>query len=481
MSLLFRFKLGPDPQTAVNHDIENDLAISAESPDAMTWTVKLRPDTRFQNVPPVNGHAVEAEDIRATFARALTLPQNPSRGTLSMIDPNQITTPAKDTVVFKLRYPYAPFLGILASPTYSRIFPREVANGAYDPAKQIIGSGPFLFDNYTPDVALSFRRNPDYYEKGLPYVDGARLAIIPDQAQVLAQFGAGNLASITNVQPNDLAAVKRTSPNARDITAPPTNSNVIYFQLGDSASPFQDIRLRRAVSMALDRDAIAKALYANQSQPGFYVPASMGKWALTMNQLDAGVQQFYKFDLAQAKSLFAAAGGAALDMQLVYPTNYPGAPLQPLAEAIHNMLQALPWKISLSTIDYAKDYIGGGKGALYGNFPSNWLVVDGISPFSETDQFLYGYYDSHSTSNQERVKDASLDALIEKARTTTDVEQRRKAYLDVQKYLADKMYTVQGMPMGYAHTVVHSWVSNYNYTPENGNNGYTWSRVWLTK
>ena len=143
MSRIFRFKSSTDPNRITDHDPENDLGLSAESPDAVTWTVKLRPDAKFHDTPPVNGHAVEAEDIKATFARALDpATVNPNRGALNMIDAAQIQTPDKQTVVFRLNYPYAPFVKILSSPTYSWIFPREAFAGGYDPNKRPIGSGP---------------------------------------------------------------------------------------------------------------------------------------------------------------------------------------------------------------------------------------------------------------------------------------------------------------------------------------------------
>lgn len=109
MSRLFRFKTGVDPKVISDHDLENDLGTSTESSDAMTWTIKLRPDAKFHNIAPVNGHAVEAEDIKTTFTRALDpATSNPNRGALGMIDPAQIQTPDKSTAVFKLKYPYAP-------------------------------------------------------------------------------------------------------------------------------------------------------------------------------------------------------------------------------------------------------------------------------------------------------------------------------------------------------------------------------------
>jgi peptide/nickel transport system substrate-binding protein len=164
MSRLFRFKTAQDPQVWRNHDVEGDLAVSAASPDGITWTIKLRPDATFQNLPPVNGHAVEADDIKASFTRALD-PLNPSGSSLDMIDASQIQTPDKHTVVFKLKYPYAPFQSLLASSTYSWILPREASADGYDPAKQVIGSGPFLLDKYTPDVEVLYKKNGSRIQK----------------------------------------------------------------------------------------------------------------------------------------------------------------------------------------------------------------------------------------------------------------------------------------------------------------------------
>src|SRR5690348_7662097 len=97
LSRLLRFKSVKDPQQSYNQDTEPDLATSVESPDGVTWTVKLRPNAKFHNIPPVSGHAVEAEDIKATFVRGLN-PKNPNSASLSMMDAGQIETPDKSTV-----------------------------------------------------------------------------------------------------------------------------------------------------------------------------------------------------------------------------------------------------------------------------------------------------------------------------------------------------------------------------------------------
>jgi peptide/nickel transport system substrate-binding protein len=238
-SRLLRFKSGLDQNVITNHDVENDLAVSLESPDGLTWTAKLRPDARFQNLPPVNGHEVEAEDIKATFTRALDpATASPNRSTIDMIDASQIQTPEKQTVVFKLSYPYAPYPRVLASAVYSWILPREVLSPGYDPAKVVIGSGPFILDSAVPDVAYTYKRNPDWFEKGLPYLDGYKLAVLRDGSQWLAQFSAGNLDEYLVPDAYSLSAAKQQNPKAVVLREDYSSANPIYFQLGDPPHSF---------------------------------------------------------------------------------------------------------------------------------------------------------------------------------------------------------------------------------------------------
>ena len=486
MSRLFRAKLGPTTDDALKHEIENDLAISAESPDAVTWTIKLRPDAKFHNVAPVNGHPVEAEDIKATFTRALDPAINdPSRGLLNMVDLSQIQMPAKDTITFKLKYPYGPFPTLLATPLYAWVYPREALTNGYDPAKQIIGSGPFLFDSYTPDIGINLKRNPDWFEKDRPYIDGVRIAIIPDSAQQIAQLGAGQLDIVNQLQQKaDLEAATKVSPKAKSFTIPSTSvGGTYYFQLGDPRSPWQDIRLRQAVSMAVDRDTLGKVIFENQYVTAFSVPPSQGAWSLTSNQLDQATAPYYKFNLAEAKKLYAAAGATDYRWKLVYITGFGGTELDSrMSETIHNMLGALTPNVTLATQDYQRDFVNSGKGSRYGNFPSDEVIEGGTAPsIADVDGVLFGYWHSKSTSNESRVKDPKLDGLIDKARSTVKEADQRQAYLDVQKYIAAQVYSFGGFPVGSYYMLVAPRVHNFSVALEDGNDGETWSQVWLAQ
>lgn len=463
------------------------LALSAESPDAITWTAKLRTDVKFQNVAPVSGHPFEAEDVKASWTRALTLKNNPFAGAIDMLDAGQISTPAKDTVVFKLKYPFAPLPSILAATTVGDSYPREALAGSYDPTKQMIGTGPFVFESFTPDIEFVTKRNPDYYTKGLPYVDGTRSSIIPDQAQRLAQFIGGHYDDFPSVPPTDMDAAKKGVPGARWLNLPPGTANMLWLPLGDPTSAFQDIRVRRAFSMAIDRDAIGKAVLQGDYALCYNPPLNLGpKAALTIDQLPASVAPYYKYNPAEAKKQLDAAGVSGMQVIIDHPVPYPQVPgNEPIAEAISNMLNAVGLKSVVRAIDYTNDYLAGGKGEAYGNFPKDHIVISGLRAGStaDPDGRIFDYYHSRSQVNPEHLKDAMLDAMIDKERTMTNQDERYKACIEIQQYVADRMYFIGFMPGPSGHEALQPWIENYYPCSAGGSLGGTGtetiSRLWL--
>ena len=482
-SRLFRFQTGPDPKLITDHIVENDLALSMESPDAVTWTVKMRPDAKFQNISPVSGHAVEAEDIKATFVRALNEPRNPNRGALSMMDPNGITTPDKNTVIFKLNYPYAQFRQTLASPGYGLILPREALAGTYDPGKVVIGSGPFIMDmaQYNPDSVAIYKKNPDWFEKGRPYIDETRTAVIPADVQQLAQFTAGNLDEII-IAFNDLETARRDNPKAVYIESPAANPYPLYLQMGQPG-PMQDIRMRRALSLAMDREAMGKAIYNNKYEKVVIIPAYQGKQSLKVDELPADLKQWYAYNPAESKKLLEAAGQANTTFKFIYiqgsPTGF-GEIYKAHAEMAANMLNQVGIKTQLIQHDYNKDFIAGGKGSRQGNFAPDEMVFGAIGNFTDADEFLYSYFHSKSLSNQEKLNDPQFDAMVDKSRTIVNDAERLKASRDIQQYLAEKMYA-PSTAGPYDFRLVQPWVRDYNFSNSLGVYTETYAKLWLKK
>jgi peptide/nickel transport system substrate-binding protein len=454
-----------------------NLALSAESPDAITWTLKLRNDVKWHNIPPVSGRQFVAEDVKANWTRAVSIKGGVWSAALDMMDPSQITTPDDQTVVFKLKYPFAPFPALLSATTLGAQYPREALAGTYDPKQVVIGTGGFVFDHFTPDVEFVAKKNPDFYMKGQPYVDTLRAAIIPDQSQRLAQFIGGHL-DLAQFLPTDVDAVKRSVPNAQWMVETPGSGEMLWMQLGDQSSRYQDIRIRRALSMAIDRDAIGRAAYANDYILGFCPGPSLGpKQSLQYNQLPSETAPYFKYNPSEAKKLLEAAGAADMQVTIAYPQPYTLAGFIPAAEIVNNFLNQVGLKSSLQQVDYTNVYLNNGKGYSAGYTPKEVLVFSGIRGGStqDPDGRLYDYFHSKSLVGAEHLSDPTLDTMIDKERTIVSQEERWKACLDIQRYVADKMYMVAFLPQPYNHWALQARAKNYY--PYDG--GVAPVKVWL--
>lgn len=480
MARLMQYKVAADPNVGLSAQPAPGMAATVESPDAITWTLKLRPDVKWHNVAPVNGRPFVAEDVKASWTRALTLKDNPFAGSIDMINTSQITTPDDQTVTFKLNYAFAPFPAVLASAQVGVIYPREALAGSYDPTKQVIGTGAFIFDHYTPDVEFVTKRNPEFWIKGQPYVDGTLTPIIPDINARLAQFLAGHIA-YEAILPQTVDTVKKTLPNLTWTVAPPGSGELLWFQLGDQTSIYQDVRVRRALSMAIDRDAIGKAAFGGDYVLGFNPGPALGpKEALHIEQLPADVAQYYKYDPANSKKLLAAAGQSNLQVILDFPEPYSVAGHQTVAETVNAMLNAAGIKCTLSQIDYPSVYLNNGKGESDGFFPKDHIVISGPRGgfTADPDGRLFDYYDSRSQVGAEHLNDPQIDAMITKERATVNQDDRYKVCLDIQQYIADKMYMVAFLPQPNTHTAIQPWLKNFL---SGGYGQETVAQLWLDK
>jgi peptide/nickel transport system substrate-binding protein len=478
---LFRFKTAIDPRVALNLEPENNIATSIESPDGQTWTVKIRPDATFHNIAPINGRPITSDDVKATFQRAFAVPNNTSVSLINMIDPNQITTPAPDTVIFTLKYVFGPFHSTLAGAgPAGGILPKEALAGTIDPAKVVVGSGPLMFDSYTPDVAITMKKHPGWFEKGQPYVDTVKVAIIPDPAQQAAQFTAGHLDSLRPT-PNNLASVKQQNPKATVLGVPSSRSWVYFGHTDHPNGAFANVNVRRALSLAMDRATLAKTIFGSDFSNNGVVPAALGSSALTSDQL-GDASQWYKYNLDEAKKLIAATPAIRQIRRFLYPTPTYGAQFETLCTTVVSMLNAAGLEIQAVPIDYNKDFINGGKGALYGNYPDDSLVASTQGVHNDVDTTLLYNYQSGNDHNLPKVSDSQLDAMLQKMTTIRDEKDHLSAAQDIQRYAAGQVYFIP-LPSEFAYTVVQPWVANYQYsTSGNVSEGpNTLSRLWLTR
>src|SRR6266446_4333899 len=260
---LLRHKVGPDvpPGTFI---VEPDLAERWEAPNDTTYIFHLRQGVKWHNKPPVNGRELVAEDVKFSFDRFLTVEGNPERQLLESVDRVEVVD--RYTVQFRLKEPFVWLLDTLASPLCTWIIAPEVVQqyGDLKKVETAIGTGPFLLEGYEPNVKTVFRRNRDYFRPGLPHVDGVEWLVIPDDSTGQAMYRTGQLDCGPGInwaiRQQDLESFKKSHPHLRYQDFLSQTAGVLNMRT--DMPPFNDVRVRRAISHAIDRQALVEAVWA---------------------------------------------------------------------------------------------------------------------------------------------------------------------------------------------------------------------------
>jgi peptide/nickel transport system substrate-binding protein len=272
-SRLFLYKPGTNPASAEG-DVVPDAAESAEiAPDGLTITMKLRRNVKFDERAPTNGKTMTAADVKFSWDRFAA--NNSSRGEIvysqtaqnAPIDGMEVVDPY--TIRWKFRTPVANALSIFAFQRYMWILPTE-AESAFDSRKDSRGSSGWKMTSWVPSVGFTYERNASWHLTP-PFVEKIEQKIIPEYTARRAQLLAGNLWHAGGTGPGigpggiraeDVLATKNEQPKLAMYgdSFPEARRNVIGFSYLPN-SPFLDVRVRRAVSMFIDRDAWIDAFY----------------------------------------------------------------------------------------------------------------------------------------------------------------------------------------------------------------------------
>ena len=291
------------------------------SADGTVFTFKIRKGVKYHD-----GTEVTPQDIVYNTVRI----QTPPRGIRSNLA--QFVMPVKsvevvngDSVKFTLEFPYAAFLPILAHDYYP-IHPPKVVEAKGQMTTTAIGSGPFMYKNYTPGVSFELVKNPNYWEKGKPYLDGVTFPIVTDRATYIAAHRTGQIDRSAKVfgalTPSEEAALKGSNPGWQFFQSASSLSPWIQLNLKEG-SKFNDVRVRKAVSLGIDRYAAFKVLAEGQGKLGGLF-SSLGDYGLSQDELKKlpGFAQDKTAEIAQGKKLLADAGyPSGFDLKILSRTN----------------------------------------------------------------------------------------------------------------------------------------------------------------
>ena len=471
-SKLVRHKVGGDmpPGTFI---IEPDLAERWEEQDDTTYVFHLRQGVKWHNKPPVNGRELVAEDVKFTYDRFLTETSNANRYLLDSVDRVEVVD--RYTVKFLLKEPYVWLLSVLAYPQSMWIVAPEVVQqfGDLKKAESVIGTGPFMLERYEPNVKTIFKRNPDYYRDGQPYVDAVEWLVIPDESTGLAMYRTGQIDCGPGinwaVRQQDLEALKKSHPHLVYQDFLSQSGGVINMRT--DMPPFTDVRVPRAISHAIDRQALVEAVWG-RGAPTAAVSRGLVEWSLPIDQLGAGAK-YYQYDPQEARRLLAEAGFSKGFKTQLTVTSGLGRDLVDDAQLVQRFLKDVGIDAELKIQEYGAYVATTVQGKFEGLARSPMGVV------WEPDGRLYRAYASDSSRNVGHVDDATLTAMLKQQRRTKELEARKQLIFDIQRYVAEQQYYVYLN----ANTVTTSWqpyVKNFapNHSFDYGNRA---AALWLER
>jgi peptide/nickel transport system substrate-binding protein len=291
--------------------VKGALAESWEWKDSLTLVLHIRHGVKFHNKPPANGREMTAEDVAFCLNRYWKSPRA-WMDSISYID--SISATDKYTVVVKMNKPFAFMEGdfIMSSPGF--IYPPELVqqNGKLTDWKLACGTGPWMVDSFVPDSVISFKKNPDYWGydelnpgNKLPYADGIDILYIKDPSSRLAALRTGKLDVLWSVGDDDSKLLQQTNPELQKAGMLDFNTPVSVW-MRCNAAPFNDVKVRQAMFMALDYKALAKYLGGGEILNRPFSPDDENYTPL--NKYPKDIQDMYAYKPDKAKQLLAQAG-----------------------------------------------------------------------------------------------------------------------------------------------------------------------------
>jgi peptide/nickel transport system substrate-binding protein len=467
---LVRYRFTDEATGTNDLTLVGDLAESWEAnSDHRVWTFKLRHGVKWQSVAPLNGRELVAADVKYCFEAYAK--EGVQSFTFREIE--GMETPDKYTLRIHLKTPNVLFAHNLAEPI-AVIFSREVLEEDGDLKKRMIGTGPFLLKEHTRKVRIVLSRNPDYFDKGRPYLDEYTILSTPDASTRLAAFRSGQSDIIWQASPAEVETVRKTNASAQ-IQAYANTLAPFGVALAQDKPPFNDLKVRRAISMAIDRQKQVDTVFEGHGIPGWGVPYIYYQdKPPTLAQLGPWVQ----YRPAEAKKLLSEAGHPnGFETTLFYYEYFPQMTSQ-VQLVQQDLKRNLNINVKITKMDYT---------TYYGRYvESKW---EGMSWGFQSghavglDERTYHYLHSKSTKNFFRVNDPTIDELVSKLRQTPDRAEQRV----VTKKIVDREFDHvlrMWMPYDNGFLAFQPYVRNMAAAALRRTDGYgspSIARLWLDK
>lgn len=430
------------------------LAESWETPDNLTYIFHVRKGVMFHS-----GREMDAADVKYSLERILDETTGAwARGSFTVIA--AIETPDASTLKLTLS---KPFSGLIAAMYNLLVVPKEIKDQPVDYLKaNANGTGPFMLESWTPDVEVKMKRHPQYWKTGQPYVDGVTVRVIPDENSVLAALRTGDVHHYI-LEDNKNAAELESDGKLTLAKIPALGTNVI--NINHRKEPLQNLKVRQALSMAINRDEILQVAGAGVGVVAGPIPPTHALYSVPTDQL-----AFYQQDIEGAKARLAEAGYADnLELDILYIPAYPLMELSALTLAAQWQaigVNAQPRSTELGvwldlrtkTFDY-------------------WISTNLDFPTIDPDVYLYDTFHTGSApAVWDAWSDAEIDGLLEQGHATVDVPARQEIFTQIQKLLVERCAAY----WSYAQSFVNVLQPNVmGFEPHPSGYPFGYDKVWI--
>jgi len=335
-----------------------------------------------------------------------------------------------------LKAPDARIFGYLAWQRYSSIVPQDMYK-QLNPATQGIGTGPYKLDgSYVPNSHVNYVRNPNYWKKGLPHLDGLNYQIITDEQARIAALRAGAVdgATVSVDSANSLKGVGSLKV-LKGLTA--AFRELQFTIKAGEDKPWHDKRVRQAMNLAIDRQEIINKVYNREGQFSGHVAAGYGPWVIPQKELRS---KWEKYDLPQAKKLMQQAGFAnGFDITLTTfstPLDFPA-----MAALIQNQLKRINVNVKVEAQDPATFAANNGKGNFEMDLTARGMRgdVDGyVAEFNPSGANGKTVYETWFSG----YKNVQMWRLVGNGRITLDVKKRLPMYQKLNRILITELLEI---------------------------------------
>ena len=402
--------------------VDNDVVVQPQlaeswdiSDDGLTYTFHLREGVKFHN-----GKELDAEDVKYSLERQLDPDVGSAgRGDLTMIDTIEVVD--ENTVKITLQTPTGPFLAALGG-RYNAIIPKDSAPDGETLRRTAIGTGPFMVEEFVPTEKLVLVKNPDYWEEGKPYLDRLVIQVIPDEQTILAGLRTGEIDMATLEDAKNYLLLEGDE-NLVLTRTPAIKHDTL--ELPPDTPPVDDIRVRQAILLALDKEAIMEAGILGLGRVVGGMPPAMTYWSLPPEELPNQTR-----DLEKAKELLAEAGYPdGFDMTLRTIVGY--GTMAADAPVIAANLKDIGINVEVETVDL-------------GVWIEDWrnlrepITRNAWGGFMDPDLLYYRHFHTPPEGMDfRRWNNAEADEILDKARSAVDPAERKEYYDEIQRMLAE--------------------------------------------